>query len=131
MDRRAWQAAVHGVAKTRTQVSNTHTHTHTQTLVPYSTDVFSPLPLASIVTAYSAPFCSGVFRRGERVSFFLVPKSESEVTQSCLTLCDPWTVVGQAPPSMGFSRQEYCSGVPFPSPGDLPDPGIESWPPSL
>ena len=37
----------------------------------------------------------------------------------------PWTVAFQAPPSMGFSRQEYCSGVPFPSPGDLPDPGTE------
>ena len=37
----------------------------------------------------------------------------------------PWTAAYQAPPSMGFSRQEYWSGVPFPSPGDLPDPGIE------
>ena len=36
-----------------------------------------------------------------------------------------WTVAGQAPPSMGFSRQEYWSGVPFSFPGDLPDPGIE------
>ena len=35
----------------------------------------------------------------------------------------PWIVVHQAPPSMGFSRQEYWSGLPFPSPGDLPDPG--------
>ena len=37
----------------------------------------------------------------------------------------PWTVAYQALPSMGFSRQEYWSGVPFPSPEDLPDPGIE------
>ena len=37
----------------------------------------------------------------------------------------PWNVACQAPPSMGFSRQEYWSGWPFPSPGDLPDPGIE------
>ena len=37
----------------------------------------------------------------------------------------PWTVVYQAPPSVGFSRQEYWSGLPFPSPGDLPNPGIE------
>ena len=36
-----------------------------------------------------------------------------------------WTVAYQAPPSMGFSRQEYWSGLPFPSPGDLPDPGIK------
>ena len=37
----------------------------------------------------------------------------------------PWTVAYQAPTSMGFSRQEYWSGVPFPSPGDLPNPGIK------
>ena len=37
----------------------------------------------------------------------------------------PWTVAHQAPLSMGFSRQEYWSGLPFPSPRDLPDPGIE------
>ena len=40
-------------------------------------------------------------------------------------LATPWTAAHQAPPSMGFSRQEYWSGVPLPSPGDLPDPGIE------
>ena len=39
----------------------------------------------------------------------------------------PWTVAHQAPPSMEFSRQEYWSGVPLPSPGDLPDPGIEPF----
>ena len=43
----------------------------------------------------------------------------------------PWTVAYQAPPSMGFSRQEYWSGLPFPSPGDLPDPGIEPRSPTL
>ena len=43
----------------------------------------------------------------------------------------PWTAASQAPPSMGFSKQEYWSGVPFSSPGDLPDPGIEPRSPSL
>ena len=42
--------------------------------------------------------------------------------QLCAT---PWTVAYHAPPSMEFSRQEYWSGLPFPSPGDLPDPGIK------
>ena len=42
-----------------------------------------------------------------------------------------WTVAYQAPPSMGFSRQEYWSGLPFPSPGDLSDPGIEPRSPAL
>ena len=43
----------------------------------------------------------------------------------------PWTVACQAPLSMGFSRQEYWSGLQFPSPGDLPDPGIKPAPPAL
>ena len=43
----------------------------------------------------------------------------------------PWTVACQAPLSMKFSRQEYWSGLSFPSPGDLPDPGIEPGPPAL
>ena len=43
----------------------------------------------------------------------------------CPTLCDPTGVAHRAPPSMGFSRQEYWSGLPCPPPGDLPDPGIE------
>ena len=42
-----------------------------------------------------------------------------------------WTVAYQASPSMGFSRQEYWSGLPFPSPGDLPDPGIKPGSPAL
>ena len=37
----------------------------------------------------------------------------------------PWTVACQAPRSMGFSRQEYWRGLPFPTPGNLPDPGVE------
>ena len=43
----------------------------------------------------------------------------------------PWTAARQAPLSMGFSRQEYSSGLPFPPPGDLPDPGIEPQSPAL
>ena len=46
-------------------------------------------------------------------------------SQSCLTLQSPWTVAHQAPLSSKFSRQEYWSGLPFPSPGDFPDPRIE------
>ena len=49
------------------------------------------------------------------------------VAQSCPTLCDPC----QSPLSMGFSRQEYQSGLPIPSPEDLPDPGIKPWSPAL
>ena len=60
--------------------------------------------------------------------------SESEVAQTCPTVRlfeTPWTVAYQAPPSMGFCRQECWSGLPFPSLGDLPDPGIEPGSPAL
>ena len=51
---------------------------------------------------------------------------------SCVRLsATPWTVACQAPLSMEFSRQEYWSGLPFPSPRDLPDPGIEPRSPAL
>ena len=51
---------------------------------------------------------------------------------SCVRLfATPWTVACQAALSMGFSRQEYWSGLPFPTPGDLPDPGIEPPTPAL
>ena len=51
---------------------------------------------------------------------------------SCAQLfASPWTVARQDPLSMEFSRQEYWSGLPFPSPGDLPDPGIKPESPEL
>ena len=65
----------------------------------------------------------------------LVKKVKSEVKVKSLSrvrlLVTPWAVAHQASQSMGFSRQEYWSGLPFPSPGDLPDPGIESGSPAL
>ena len=48
------------------------------------------------------------------------------IAQSCQLFATPWTVARQAPLSVEFSRQDYWSGLPFSSPGDLPDPGIES-----
>ena len=48
------------------------------------------------------------------------------VSQLCLTLATPWTIAHEAPLSMRFPRQEYWSGLPFSSPGDLPNPGTES-----
>ena len=57
--------------------------------------------------------------------------SSSLVAKLCSILATPWTVACQAPLSMGFSRQEYCSGLLLPSPGDLPDPGIKPGSPAL
>ena len=56
---------------------------------------------------------------------------ESEVAQYVQLFATLWTVAYQAPLFMGFSRQEYWSGLQFPSPGDLPDPGIEPGSPTL
>ena len=56
---------------------------------------------------------------------------KARVVQLCPTLCNPWTVAHQAPLFLEFSRQEYWSGLPFPSPGDLPDPGINPKSPTL
>ena len=53
------------------------------------------------------------------------------VTELCPTLVNPWTVAHQASLSMGLSTQEYWSWLPFPSPGNLPDPGFEATPPTL
>ena len=59
-------------------------------------------------------------------------KSNELKSLSCVRLfVTPWTLAHQAPRSMGFSRQEYRSRLPFPSPGDLPNPGIEPRSPAL
>ena len=60
--------------------------------------------------------------QNDKQIYEMVPNTISET---------PWTVVYHAPPSMGFSRQEYWSGLPFPSPGDLPDTGIKPGSPTL
>ena len=57
--------------------------------------------------------------------------SRSEVAKLGPTLVTPWTVACQAPLSVGFSRQEYWTGLPFPFPGDLPNLGIEPRSPAL
>ena len=62
----------------------------------------------------------------------MLKERKKEKSLSCVRLfVIPWTVAHQAPPSMGFSRQEYRSGLPFPSPGDLPHPGTKPGSPAL
>ena len=56
---------------------------------------------------------------------------ENEVAQWCPTLRDSMTIACQSPPMMGLSRQEYWNGLPFPSPGDLPNSGIKRGSPAL
>ena len=62
-----------------------------------------------------------LFRSGKHTNFSYKLMSLSRIQ----LFATPWTGAYQAPPSMEFSRQENCSGLPFPSPGDFPDPGIE------
>ena len=59
------------------------------------------------------------------------PAEYAQLLSHVWLFATPWTVANQAPLSMGFSRQEYWSGLPFPSPGDLPDPGIKPRSPAL
>ena len=68
---------------------------------------------------------------GKTLHIVWVSEWVSEVTKSCPTLCTPWTVAYQAPQFMEFSRWEYWSGLPFPPPWDLPDPGTEPRSPAL
>ena len=61
----------------------------------------------------------------------LIYKVKKKSLSRVRLFANPRTIAYQAPPSMGFSRQEYWSGLPFPSPGDLPYPGIEPGSPAL
>ena len=81
------------------------------------------LPPSAMVPSLCHPIWAGAVLTSE----FLKVKSLSRVR----LFAAPWTVAHQASPSMGFSRQEYWSGLPFPSPGDLPHPGIEPRSPVL
>ena len=64
-------------------------------------------------------------------SFLLSHQNKVKWLRRAQLFVTPWTVAYQAPPSMGFSRQEYWSEVPFPSPGNLPSPGNEPGSPAL
>ena len=65
------------------------------------------------------------------MSFLNMLWSEVKLLSCVRLFVTPWTIAHQALPSMGFSRQEYWSGLPFPSPGDLPNPGIKPGSPAL
>ena len=90
--------------------------------------------LRSLPFLNSLSFCEPALSRWELLCLLwaLDTSSERVRTQSCLTLCDPMDYIAhQTPWSTGFSRQEYWSGLPFPPPGDLPDPGNEPASPAL
>ena len=85
-------------------------------------------------------FCRMHYRAAQANKCKNVIATSPEATLDCygitcsdaqLCFCNPWTIAHQAPLSMNFSEQEYWSGLPFLSPGDLPDPGIEPRSPAL
>ena len=121
-EREAWCAAVHGVTKSQTWFSNWTTTIWSLSSVSWATYMCME-PSWSFL--YAATGRDIVPELTAAMIFFkellLVWKVKVSVTQSCPTLCDPMTVAHKVPLSMGFSRQEYWSGLPFPSPGDLPD----------
>ena len=127
MDGGAWWAAVHGVAKSWTRLSDFtftfHFHALEKAMATHSSVLAWRLPgtgepgglpsLGTRLKRLSSSSCSGG----------LCPKP-------CLTLETPWSVACQDPLSMGFSWQEYWRGLPFPFPGDLLVPKIESTSPA-
>ena len=78
---------------------------------------------------WGAPLNDGAMNL--RPQAFPCLESEVKLLSRVRLFATPWTVAHQAPLSVGFSRQEYWSGLPFPSPGDLPNPGIEPRSPAL
>ena len=130
MDRRAWWATVHGVPKSQTHQPQT-IYKWTDRLC-YNKSLFQrqkgwiwlqPVLSNSSVTASQTKnlkISSGHRKKYKQVK--LVIKWSHSVLSNALW---PHGLSYQAPPSMRFSRQDYWSGLPFPSPGGLPDPGIE------
>ena len=78
-----------------------------------------------------SPFLYQPFKKNSTSVAIENHKGRSESVSHVQLSAAPWTVTHQASLSMGFSRQEYWSGLPFPSPGDLPDSGIEPVSPTL
>ena len=145
MDRGAWLATVHGVAESWTRLKWLSTHVH----VTYITHPFSYcFPLWFIVgywirfpVLYSrtllfihSRYNSLHLLRRNQLSKplkdlhlnFLISHLLAQSLSHVQLFATPWNAANQAPLSMGFSRQEYWSELPFPFPGGLPNPGIES-----
>ena len=126
MDGGAWRAAVHGVAEGRTRLSD-----FTFTFHYHALENGNPLQCSCLENPrdggawWAAVY--GVTQSRTRLKWL----SSACMLSSVWLFATLWSAARQAPLSMGFSRQEYWRGLPFPSPGDLPDPGIKPKSPAL
>ena len=100
--------------------------------VPFSRRSSQPRDGTQVSHIAGRFFTSWVTREAQTENYLTELTHVVLLNQLCLTLFEtPWTVAHQVTLSMEFSRQEYCSGLPFPSPGDLPNPGIKPRSPAL
>ena len=135
MDRGAWRAAIHGVTKSRTQLSdwactcrNTYTYVirymYSYTIIPpYPWTLNLQIQRASYYTIYTT-------HKGQLSITVCVWKMQEFGLILCYFSCvwlsaTLWTVAYQVPLFLGSSRQKYWCGLPFPTPGDLPNSGIK------
>ena len=126
MDRGAWQATVHGVAKSQTQLNHWHTYMdHFFPNVAAKSLQSCPTLCDPIDGSPPGSAVPGILqaRIVEWVAISFSKTWKWKVKGKSLSrvrlLATPWTAAYQAPPSMGFSRQEYWSGVPLPSPSPM------------
>ena len=135
MDRGAWWVIVRGVAieSDMSERLNNHNHLYWKSEDPWLRG-FRTMCGGGLLFSIRKSRITSLIRwhlgqvwRQEGESYVVVVQSVSPVR----LFATPWTVAYQAPPSMGFSRQEYWSGLPFSSSGDLPNPGIEPGSPAL
>ena len=102
-----------------------------QDLVPHLLLFFpTPPPRGQICLLFSL-FPPPVKQLSTQLLLYIYIRKKVKSLSPVQFFVTPWTAAYQAPPSMGFSRQEYWSGLPFPSPGDLPDPGTKPRSPTL
>ena len=118
MDRGAWWATVHGVEELDTTKRLKHLNMHAHAQAHTHTHTYR----AAMIWMFVSP--------QNLHAEILTSKREKSLSYVWLFVT-PWTVADQAPSSMGFSRLEYWRGLPFPSPGDLPNLGIEPRCPTL